>query len=215
MPIEWISPQNSWPITVSGGIPMPYWTGGRSEPQIPQLCTLSTTSPTPATGSGTSMTAISSFFLNTAAFISDQPFLFAPRTDRRLLLLYQFDLVAVGILDERDGRGAVLHRAGLAHDVDAFLLQVGAGFVDVVDAERDVSVGGADFVLRGAPIPGQLDAGGIVLVPVADKGEGEFAAEEIVLAQQLHPELVAIELERFVEVVDAEHRVQKAHAVTP
>src|ERR1700722_1020942 len=194
MPIEWISPQNSWPITVSGGIPMPYWTGGRSEPQIPQLCTLSTTSPTPATGSGRSMTAISSLFLNTAAFISDQPFLFAMRAERHLLLLYEFDLVAVGILDERNRRGAVLHRAGLAHDVDALLLEVGAGFVDVVDAERHVSVGGADFVLRGAPIPGQFDDGGLLLIAVADEGESEFAAGEVVLAQELHPELVAIEI---------------------
>jgi hypothetical protein len=36
-----------------------------------------------------------------------------------------------------------------------------------------------------------------------------------VLAQEFHPELVAIEFERFVEVVNPEHRVQKTHGVTP
>src|SRR5271155_4643903 len=104
------------------------------------------TSPAPATGLGTSITAISSLFLNTAAFIASQPFSIARQArGQRLLLLYQLDLVAVGILDERDGRGPVLHRAGFAHDVDAFLFEIGAGCVDVVDAEGDVSVGGADF----------------------------------------------------------------------
>ena len=71
------------------------------------------------------------------------------------------------------------------------------------------------FVLRGAPIPGQLDDRGLLLVAIADEGEGELAAGEVVLAQEFHPELVAIELERFVEIVDAEHRVQQTHAIIP
>src|SRR5208283_3466759 len=136
----------------------------------------------------------------------------ATRTGLPITLLYQFDLVAVGILDERDGGRAMLHRSRLAHDIDALLLQVGAGSIDVVDAECDMSVSGADIVLRGTPIPGQLDDGGIFLVAVADEGEGELAAGEIVLAQEFHPELVAVELQRLVEIVYSEHRVQHSHA---
>src|SRR5579862_5236643 len=117
------------------------------------------------------MTAISSLFLNTAAFISVPTCSFRDAEGRRLLLLYQFDFVAVGILDERDGGGAMLHRTRLAHDVDALLFEVGASFVDVVDAERDVSVGAAEVVLRSAPVPGQLDDRVVLLVAVTDEGD--------------------------------------------
>src|SRR5262249_59345169 len=57
-----------------------------------------------------------------------------------LLALDQFDLVAVGILDEGDHGGAVLHRARLAGDLHALGAQCLAGVVRVLDAESDVAV---------------------------------------------------------------------------
>src|SRR5690349_17155913 len=72
-------------------------------------------------------------------------------------------------------------------------------------------IGIAEIVLRGPPIPGELDNRCLGLTAVTDKREGELAAREILLAEQLHPELVAVELERFVEVVHPQHRVQKSH----
>src|ERR1700683_600373 len=56
-------------MMVSGGIPTPYWQACRSDPQIPQLCTLSTTSPAPALGVGASINPISFSFLNATAFM--------------------------------------------------------------------------------------------------------------------------------------------------
>src|SRR6266849_4348290 len=131
------------------------------------------------------------------------------------LLLNQFNLVSVGIFDKRNRRSPVLPRTRLAHAVDAFLLQVAAGLIDVFDAERDMPVRVAEIVLRGPPIPGELDNRGLVLTAVTDKRERELAARKILLAEQPHPELVAIELERFVEVVHPEHRVQKSHRFYP
>jgi hypothetical protein len=66
-------------------------------------------------------------------------------------------------------------------------------------------------VALGAPVMGQLDDGVILLVAVADEGEGELAAGEVLLAQQLHSELIAVELQRFGKVVDTNHGVQQLH----
>src|SRR5271169_4435378 len=97
---------------------------------------------------------------------------------RPLLLLNQFDLVTVRILDESDRDRAMLHRTRLADYFDAAGFQVGATLVDVVNGERDVPVRGADFVLGSSPVPGQLDHGILILAAVADEGQGKFAAGE-------------------------------------
>src|SRR5579862_2555653 len=125
------------------------------------------------------------------------------------LLLDQLDLVSVGILDERDDRRAMRHRAGLAHHVDAFGLQIRARLVRVRHADRQMTEAGAHVVALGIPVVGEFDDGVVVLITITDEGEGELAAWKVLLAQQLHPELIAVELQRLGEVVDANHCMQQ------
>ena len=102
----------------------------------------------------------------------------------------QLDPITVGILDEGDVRGAVLHRSRLARDLGALLLEFGADRVDVVDAERQVAEAGAELIgLLAAPVEGELEHRVGVLRPVADEGVGELATRIIVPAQQLHAEI--------------------------
>ena len=61
------------------------------------------------------------------------------------------------------------------------------------------------------PVMGQLDHRVIFFVAIADKCESELSTGKILFAQQLHPELLAVELQRFVKVVDANHGVQQLH----
>src|SRR5690606_33704657 len=51
----------------------------------------------------------------------------------RLLGLNKFDHVAIGILDERDNRAAMLHRAGGPHHIATFGADIVAGLVRIVD----------------------------------------------------------------------------------
>src|SRR5208283_341741 len=66
-----------------------------------------------------------------------------------------------------------------------------------------------------APVVGQFDHGAVFFLVVADKGEGKFPIREVPLAQELHAQTVAVELERLVEVVDADHRMEQAHRSSP
>src|SRR6266852_1898534 len=120
----------------------------------------------------------------------------------RALFLDQFDLVAVRILDERDLDAAELHRARLAHDLDALVLERRASLVDVVAADREMAERGTLIVFRRAPVVGQLDDRAIRDFTVADEGQRELAVGVVALAEQLHTERVAVKLERLVEVVD-------------
>src|SRR5690606_37287184 len=132
--------------------------------------------------------------------------------------LDQLDLVAVGRLDEGDHGRAVLHRAGLAGDLHAPGAQRLAGGPDVGNADRDVAEGGAEPVARrlvGAglgPVVGELEDRRVGLFAIADEGEREATARVVLAAQQPHAEPVAPEAQGGVEIADAEHRVQEAHA---
>src|SRR5580658_6069342 len=142
---------------------VPSCTACRSDPQMPQLWTFRTTSPAPAFGTGASMMPTRFCFWNAAAFIL------------MALLLDQLDFVTVGILDERDHRAAMLHRARVAHHPHALRLQIRARLVCVGHADREMPERIALVVALGAPVMGQLDDGVILLVAVADEGEGELA----------------------------------------
>src|SRR5580693_546798 len=130
---------------------------------------------------------------------------------RPLLALDQLDLVAVGILDESDHRGAELNRAGRARDLAAGLGDLLAHAVDVGHADGEVAEAGAQFVgLLLPPVVGQLDGTVLALVAVADEGQGVLAGRHVTLAQQLHAHRPGIESERFVEILHPDHRVQHA-----
>src|SRR5579864_357227 len=76
------------------------------------------------------------------------------------LMLDELDLVAVGILDEGDHRGAELHRAGRARHLHAFLGERGAGGIGIGDADRQMAEGRADRVrLLLVPVVGELEHG--------------------------------------------------------
>src|SRR5581483_7452846 len=125
--------------------------------------------------------------------------------------LDQLDAVAVRVLDERDHRLAVLHRARLADDLDALRAEAIARRVDVLHAEGDVAEAVSDIVRLRVPVVGELEHGVRRLVAVADEREREAAAGKVVAAQELHPERARVERERLLEVVHPDHRVQHAH----
>jgi hypothetical protein len=58
---------------------------------------------------------------------------------------------------------------------------------------------------------GELEDGSLGFVAVADEGEREGAARIVLAAQQLHAQLISIEVKRAIEVPHPEHRVEKPH----
>src|SRR5690349_16997182 len=125
--------------------------------------------------------------------------------------LDQLDLVAVGILDEGDDGGAELHRARRARDLDAFLAELVAGGIDVGDADGEMAEGRAErvgfFLVPGEGNRGAAAAG---LAAIADEGERVAPLRHLALTQHLHAEEARVEVERFLQVEDAQHGVQHA-----
>src|SRR6267142_4994273 len=93
------------------------------------------------------------------------------RTTRASARLDELDLVAVGILDERDHRGTALHRTRLARHLAAVVPHFLARLFHVGHADRDVAERAAQVVARHAVVVGQLEHRGALLVVVADEGE--------------------------------------------
>src|SRR5262245_36160764 len=73
--------------------------------------------------------------------------------------LDELDLVAVRILDERDDRPTVLHRAWLAHDLAATRADLLAHLVNVGRAKGHVSERVAELVAVRVPVVGELEHG--------------------------------------------------------
>src|SRR5258708_2935311 len=125
--------------------------------------------------------------------------------------LNELDLVPVGILDEGDDGGAELHRPRRARDLDAFLGELVAGGIDVADPDGEMAERGAEHIgFLLVPIVGELDHRAAGLVAIADKGEGIAALRHLALAQHLHAQEPCVEVERLLQVEDAEHGVQHA-----
>ena len=75
------------------------------------------------------------------------------------LALNQFDFITIGIFDKGNDGGAVLHRAGLAHHLAAASLDLRAGAGSIGDFERDVAIGGPQFIVLGVSVVGQFEHG--------------------------------------------------------
>src|SRR5215469_10529017 len=74
--------------------------------------------------------------------------------------LDQLDLVAVGILDERDHRGAEFYGSGWPSDLDAFLAEPFARGINVRHADRQMPEAATDVVrVLLIPIVRELDDG--------------------------------------------------------
>src|SRR5579864_261108 len=123
--------------------------------------------------------------------------------------LDQFDLVAVGVLDEGNDGRAELNRAGRPSDLDALFAEPLAGRIDIRHADRQMAEAGADAVgLLLIPVVREFDHGVCGFVAIAHKGERIPPSLDIVLADELHAEEARIEVDRFVEIEHAYHRVQ-------
>ncbi len=134
-----------------------------------------------------------------------------PRPDRASRLLDELDLVAVGILDERDHAAAELHRPGLARDLAALRAHRIARLVRIGDGDREVAEAVPEVIRLRLPVVRELDHGGLGLVPVTDEGERELAIGIVLAPKALHPEDLGVENDRAIEVADADHRVQESH----
>src|SRR5580692_8208904 len=97
------------------------------------------------------------------------------RVSGLLLPFDQLYLVAIGVIDKRDHRAAMRHRPGRARDLDAGLGEALAGRVDIGHADGEMAEPAAERVGLGLlPIMGQFDHRAVLLVAIADEGEGEL-----------------------------------------
>src|SRR5215472_14097443 len=132
------------------------------------------------------------------------------RSTRGSATLNELDLVAVGILDEGNDGGAEFHRTRRPRDLDAGWLETLAGGIDVGDADGEMAEGGADGIgLLLVPVVGELDHRAAVLAAVADESERVATVRHLALTQHLHAEKPGVEVERFLEIEDAQHGVKK------
>src|SRR6267142_4725313 len=110
------------------------------------------------------------------------------RTTRASARLDELDLVAVGIFDEGDDRGAALHRTRLARHLAAVGAHLVARLLHVRHTDRHMAEGGAELVALDAVVVGELEDCGALLVVVADEGERVLLLGAVGGAQQLHAE---------------------------
>src|SRR6185437_10531814 len=90
-------------------------------------------------------------------------------------------------------------------------LELVAGGIDVGDADGEMAEGGAERIgLLLVPVMGKLDDRAARLVAIADEGECVAPLRHLALAQHLHAEKARIEIERLLQVEDAQHRMQHA-----
>src|SRR5207253_3518362 len=69
---------------------------------------------------------------------------------RRLAALDDLDAVVVRVADEAEARAALAHRVRRPLGFDALFAEAGQRAVEILDADRDVAVAGAELV--GAPV---------------------------------------------------------------
>ena len=111
--------------------------------------------------------------------------------------------VAVGVFDKRDMGAAVRHRSRLADNLGGPAVQVIASFVNVFDAKGQVAECIAEIVFEGFPSVSQFDDGVAGFVAVADKRQGEFT----LCCAAASSQNIAVELNRFVQIVHSNHRM--------
>ena len=102
-------------------------------------------------------------------------------------------------------------------DRHAAIHQALAGRVDIVDAVGEMTEVATTVVLLRIPVVGDLDHGCLALaghLDVVGRGkedQGEAPLLAVVTTDLHEPELVAVEVERLVEIAGADHRVQVSH----
>src|SRR6185295_16317665 len=117
----------------------------------------------------------------------------------------ELDPVAVRVADEAEPRAAFAHRVGRALGLDPLPRELLERPVEVVHAQRDVAVGGAELVRVDAEVVGELE-------PVAVSGQAHEDVDRLVADRQLAPLLEAerlIESDRAVAIGDPVARVDE------
>ena len=84
-----------------------------------------------------------------------------------------------------------------------------AGFGDVLHAERDMPVRGAEVVVGHAVVVGELELSLAVLVAASEghEGEGVLLLGAFGGAQQFHADRLRVEVDGALQVAHPEHRV--------
>ena len=126
------------------------------------------------------------------------------------------DVCSSDLLQQLDGdvvRGA--HEghatvAGRAVDGDAGVHELAAGVVDVLHLVGDVAEVAALAVFLRIPVEGELERAFLV-AGRRDEHQREAALFAVVAPDLAHAELVAVEVQRLVEIADAYHGVQVFH----
>jgi hypothetical protein len=72
-------------------------------------------------------------------------------------------------------------------------------------------IGVAQVVCLGFPVVSQFEHGTFGFILVADEGQRELAIRIVLAAQQAHAENIGVEIERAVEIADAQHGVEDSH----
>jgi hypothetical protein len=78
-----------------------------------------------------------------------------------------------------------------------------------------VSEGGAEVVAVDAGVVGQLQHRAVALVAVADEGKRILLLRTIGRAQQSHAHDAGVEVDRALQVTDAQHGVEDSHRMAP
>src|SRR5262245_53146631 len=127
----------------------------------------------------------------------------------RLAALQELDGDAIGRAHER--HAPVARRPA---DRDALVEQALARRVDVVDLVGEMAEVAAAPVGLGIPVVRELDLS-LVVARGGQEHQRVAPGGHLVPAQLLEPQLVAVEVERCVEIRDANHGVQVLHAALP
>ena len=101
-----------------------------------------------------------------------------------------------------------------AIDRDAAIHEFLAGFVDVVDPVGEVTEIASLTIFLGVPVVGELDLGALV-TGRCEKNQSKPAFFVVIPSEFNESELVAIEIERRVDIRYTNHRMQVLHHLAP
>jgi len=111
------------------------------------------------------------------------------------------------------GGAAMCHGARFAHDFRASGAELIAGLVDIVHAQSQMPESVSQIVKMSVPIIRQFHDRVIAFVAVTDKGQGELAGRLFAFAQQFHTQDITIKLDRFIQIIDSDHLMEKLHSI--
>ena len=129
-----------------------------------------------------------------------------------VLALDQLNFVAVGVRHKSNHGAAAFDGACFAGHIAASGLDLLAGCIGIGHTQSNMTVSRTHVVALSAPVVGQLD---LRLTRVAafkaEKGQRVLVLGVLGRAQQLHADDVGVEVNRALEIANAQHRVEESH----